>query len=265
MKHSFHVEGFGIRLRPVRLDDAAFIIWLRNLEHVIGRVGDSAADVTVQEAWLEEYFEREGDYYFIAETLGGIPLGTHGIYDVRDNSGETGRFIMRPDVMAGVPVSVMALDLAFGQLGLTELRSSSVSSNLKVHSLHRKSGFKQTGIKSKAQIIDGRPVDLVQFLLSSEDWSSARKGQLPLAELAGMQVLEWSKSKSAVSQPWIRSEKALFPSMSLLMARMFGNDSEKACDIGDAGALEAVGYWCSSWLEPAGAQCYSVLRCVWID
>ena len=31
-----------MRLRPVRLEDAAFIVWLRNQEHVKGRVGDSA-------------------------------------------------------------------------------------------------------------------------------------------------------------------------------------------------------------------------------
>ena len=81
MEHSFETEGFGIRLRPVRMDDAAFIVWLRNLDHVKGKVGDSATDVASQEAWLNKYFEREGDYYFIAETPGGIPLGTHGIYE----------------------------------------------------------------------------------------------------------------------------------------------------------------------------------------
>ena len=33
MQHSWKTEGFGIRIRPVRLDDAAFIVWLRGLEH----------------------------------------------------------------------------------------------------------------------------------------------------------------------------------------------------------------------------------------
>ena len=54
-----------MRLRPVRLEDAAFIVWLRNQEHVKGRVGDSATDVAGQEAWLKKYFTRAGDYYFI--------------------------------------------------------------------------------------------------------------------------------------------------------------------------------------------------------
>ncbi len=31
MQHTLHAEGFGVRLRPVRMEDAAFIVWLRNL------------------------------------------------------------------------------------------------------------------------------------------------------------------------------------------------------------------------------------------
>ena len=73
MRHDIHLEGFNLRLRPVRIEDAAFIVWLRNLDYVKGNVGDSAVDVVGQEAWLKAYFEREGDYYFIVETLGGSP------------------------------------------------------------------------------------------------------------------------------------------------------------------------------------------------
>ena len=79
MRHSLYAEEFGIRLRPVRSDDAPFIVWHRNLEHVRGRVGDSAITVQGQEKWLATYFQRGGDYYFIAETQAGTLLGTHGI------------------------------------------------------------------------------------------------------------------------------------------------------------------------------------------
>jgi RimJ/RimL family protein N-acetyltransferase len=195
-----------MRLRPVRMEDAAFIVWLRNLDHVKGRVGDSANNLASQEAWLEKYFTREGDYYFILETPGGIPLGTHGIYDVTGTSAEKGRQIMRHEVMgAGVPAAVLATDLAFEKLGMTELRSNCVSTNLSVHSLHRKSGFKQVGILRGAQTIDGKPVDLFQFLLKAEDWYKVRDGIAPLAHLAGKQMSEWEKTQNAASQPWMKT------------------------------------------------------------
>jgi RimJ/RimL family protein N-acetyltransferase len=193
MKHSLVIEGFGVRLRPVRMEDAAFVVWLRNLDYVKGKVGDSATDVAGQETWLNNYFKREGDYYFIAETLSGIPLGTHGIYDVRGTSAEKGRHIMRPEVMAGIPTAMLATDLAFGKMGLKELRATSVSTNLAVHSLHRKSGFKQVVIIHKAQTIEGKPVDLVQFLLAPEAWVKARERLLPLAQYAETHIMEWEK------------------------------------------------------------------------
>jgi RimJ/RimL family protein N-acetyltransferase len=194
MEHSLQAEGFGIRVRPVRMEDAAFIVWLRNLEHTKGKIGDSARNVEAQEAWLREYFDREGDYYFIAETAGGIPFGTHAIYNVQGIRGEKGRHVMRPDVLAGATAGILVTDLAFGTLGLTELTSACVSTNLPVRSLHLKTGFKQTGIKRAAQIIDGRPVDLFEFLITAEDWPKVREGLLPLAQYAGTHIAEWEKT-----------------------------------------------------------------------
>jgi len=60
MQHTMHLEGFGVRLRPVRMEDAAFIVWLRNLEHVKGKVGDSATDEGAQRAgWNDISSGRE--------------------------------------------------------------------------------------------------------------------------------------------------------------------------------------------------------------
>ena len=196
-----------MRLRPVRLEDAAFIVWLRSLDYVKGNVGDSATSIASQEVWLKKYFEREGDYYFIVETPGGIPVGTHGIYDLQGTSAEKGRHIVRPEVMAGVPAGFVATDLAFERLGLSELRATCVSTNVAVHSLHRRSGYKEVGILRAAQAINGKPVDLLQFLLTAEDWSRVRERILPLAQLAGTHVLEWEKAQPGGSQPWDEIKK----------------------------------------------------------
>ena len=202
MQHSLHIENFGVRLRPVRMEDSAFIVWLRNLDFVRGRVGDSAADVASQEKWLRNYFQTEGDYYFITETLAGIPVGTHGLYGITGSSAEQGRNIVRPDVMAGVPAALLATDLAFGQMGLTELRGNAVSTNVTIHSLHRKWGFEQIGVLRAAQIIGGQPVDLIQYRLKKEKWLQVRDRLVPLATVAGSQVLEWEKSQSGATHPW---------------------------------------------------------------
>jgi RimJ/RimL family protein N-acetyltransferase len=192
MNHTVQAEGFGIRLRPVQLQDSAFIVWLRNLEHAKGRVGDSAADAPAQEAWLKEYFQRPGDYYFILETLGRISVGAYSIYNLADSSAESGRWVIRPEVPAAIPCAIVAFDeIAFGKLNLTELRVKTVSTNQPVLSLNRKLGFRQTKVERSAQIIGGTPVDLVHFLLEKKDWPAVRDRLLPLVRLAERQVREW--------------------------------------------------------------------------
>ena len=200
MRHDLQAERFGVRLRPVRLEDAAFIVWLRQLQHAQGRVGDSAADVQSQEKWLQAYFERAGDYYFIIETHHSLPVGAYGIYDQTGDSAESGRWIIRPEVPAAIPSAILAFEIAFERLALRELRVKTVSTNSPVLSLNRKFGFRQTRVQPAAQIIGGQPVDLVHFLLDAKDWPRICAKLLPLARLAEGQVREWEQAQQTVSK-----------------------------------------------------------------
>lgn len=201
MRHSFEVEGFGVRLRPVRLEDAAFIVWLRGLDHTRGKLGDSAIDVASQEAWLKAYFDREGDYYFIVETPGGTPVGTHGLYNASAGSAEAGRSIIRPEVPAAVPTSLVTFDLAFGPMGFSELRGTSVASNVKVHSYVKKFGFRQVRTESEGRVIGGQPVDIVHFALTATEWSQGREGVLSVARYAESQIRAWDKKQQELQAP----------------------------------------------------------------
>jgi RimJ/RimL family protein N-acetyltransferase len=195
VKHSIQAEGFGVRLRPVRMDDAGFIVWLRNLDYVKGKVGDSASDVASQEKWLHSYFEREGDYYFIVETPNGIPLGTHSLYDVAEGGAELGRWIIRPGVQAAIPSQMVAIDTAFGRLGLNLLRNTTVASNRTVLSISRKIGFRQIRVAHAERIIGGKPIDMVHFVMTAEDWAKTRERLVPMAHLAEGLVRDWEQAQ----------------------------------------------------------------------
>jgi RimJ/RimL family protein N-acetyltransferase len=194
MRHSVHAEGFGVRLRPVTMQDAAFIVWLRNLEHVKGKIGDSAADVASQQAWLEAYFERGGDYYFIIETAGGIAVGTHSLYDIVEGKAELGRWVIRPGVQAAVPSHMVAFDIAFNRLGLRALRNATVSTNTAVISISRRFGFEEVGLERRSRQIGGKSVDMMCFVLTAEKWAVTRPALVAKAQLAERLVLEWEKA-----------------------------------------------------------------------
>src|SRR5436305_10034836 len=152
MTHTLQIEGFNVRLRPVRMEDAGFIVWARNLDHVKGRIDDWTPTRKAQEAWLKSYFERAGDYYFIIETPGEMPVGTYGVYNVQGTIAESGRWVIRPDVLAAIPSAILAFDIAFGSLAITELRVSTVSTNRAVLSLNRKFGFREIRTDKGAQM-----------------------------------------------------------------------------------------------------------------
>jgi len=180
-----------MRLRPVRMDDAAFIVWLRGLEHAKGKLGDSAVTVADQERWLTAYFDRDGDYYFIAESIGGTPLGTNSIYDVAGETAECGRLIVCPGVPAALPTSLLTYDMAFDRLGLQELRATSVASNLTLHSFVKKLGYHQGETDHAARKIAGESVDIFNFTLKAATWRRQREKLIPLAEYAGRRMAEW--------------------------------------------------------------------------
>jgi len=194
MIHSLIAEGFGVRHRPVRMDDAPFLVWLRNLEHAKGKVGDSAQDSASQEIWLKAYFERNGDYYFVIETACGIPVGAWGIYDVTGESAEIGRWIMRPKTPAPIPSIIPGMEIVFGNLRLHTLRTKVVSTNRRVILLDQQMGFKETRSESAAQIIGGKPVDLIHMEMQAEDWPKARKTLMPIALMMEVQVLKWEQN-----------------------------------------------------------------------
>jgi len=198
MHHTLSNEGYGVRIRPVRMEDATFIVWLRNQDHAKGKLGDSATDVAGQENWLASYFERGGDYYFIAETQNDcIPVGTTSIYDQVGGVAETGRFVVSAETPAAFPTSILTYDLAFERMQLQELRATSVATNRTLHSYVRKLGFRHTKSEKDARVIGGQSVDILHFVLKEVDWSIARAAVLSLAKYAEGEVLHWEESRRA--------------------------------------------------------------------
>ena len=63
MRHDFSLSDFNIRLRPVALVDAEFVLRLGTLRHVLGTVGDTVPSVAAQKQWLQTYFGRDASFY----------------------------------------------------------------------------------------------------------------------------------------------------------------------------------------------------------
>jgi hypothetical protein len=75
------------------------------------------------------------------------------------------------------------------------LRIKTVSTNLPVLSLNKRFGCQQVRVESGAQVIDGKSIDMVHFLMKAEDWGKFRPKLLPLAQYAETQIQDWERAQ----------------------------------------------------------------------
>lgn len=183
MDHKIMVSDFGVRLRPVKTADAGFIVALRNSPHVLGKMGNAAQTVEEQEDWIRNYYNKEDDYYFIVESISGVPLGTVGIYGIDWDNGSTeyGRLALIKESFAALPSAVLCIDIAFDYLQMKKIEIFVFSDNKHVLSFDKRCGFKVTHAEVGGKIFNGKPVDVTYLELTKERWSQYRSKLVELA------------------------------------------------------------------------------------
>ena len=172
MRHDFHRVGVAFRLRPVRREDAPFIVELRN-DPALGRfIHKGAATVEAQERWLDAYFDRPGDYYFVVERIADArPEGLVGIYDHAADTAqaEWGRWILRRDSAAAVECAMLVYECAFASLGLARVYCRTLAENQKVVSFHDSCGLAREP-REVSLDVDGAARAAVEHRLTREEY-----------------------------------------------------------------------------------------------
>ena len=174
MRHDLTLTGLAFRLRPVADADAALIVELRN-EPKLGRwLHAGAASVEAQRVWLQGYYERPGDYYFVLERLStGQAEGLISIYDIdaQAMTAEWGRWILQPSSLGAVESAWLIYRCAFEELKLKRLFSRTVVENQAVVSFHDSSGIKQRRLLPGYISLDGgKRLDAIEHIVEQADW-----------------------------------------------------------------------------------------------
>lgn len=170
MKHRITIEGFGYRLRPVRVNDAQFIIDVRLEDAERNKfLHQISSDVSEQEKWINDYFERPGDYYFVIENrITGCPEGLIAFYNEKDGKAEWGRWIVKKDSLSATESVDLLYRAAFEMVGLKELYCRTIKDNVDVVSFHNSIGEKTRCILEKACNLNGVDYDLVEQYATKE-------------------------------------------------------------------------------------------------
>ena len=84
MRHSLKIEGFLYALRPVEMADAEFIVELRTADpNYVRYIHRTSSDASKQREWLDDYFTRDLDYYWVVERRSNHEgEGLVGLYNI---------------------------------------------------------------------------------------------------------------------------------------------------------------------------------------
>lgn len=168
MNHKIHRNGIGYRLRPVRIEDAQFIVDVRLEDKDRNRfINTISEDVRLQEEWINRYLERDGDYYFVIENkLTGDKEGLVGIYDLVDGKAEWGRWVVKKGSLCTVESLFLVFQVAFENLELKELFCRTISVNEAVVSLHDSLPQMRRGVLENYLELNGEKYDVVEHYVT---------------------------------------------------------------------------------------------------
>lgn len=170
MNHQIKVDKFGIRLRPVTMKDANFIYDLRHDPKLSQYIGEFPQDRSIHLQWLRAYFLKDDDIYFIIELMDGTPVGTISIYDMTEQTGNWGRWIIKHPIPAAPASAWLIYYVAFDILQLPEVYTNTVSNNEHIVSFHDHCGLTRTAIQKGGLTIKNIDYDLVIHTAKRDDW-----------------------------------------------------------------------------------------------
>ena len=170
MLHNIYIEGCHYRLRPITIDDAQFVIDVRNENaERVKYIHATSTDISLQIQWLEKYFNTPDDYYFVIENkLSGFPEGLISLYNIKNNKGESGRWVIKQDSLAAVESWYLLYRIAFETLCLDEVFCTVVTDNKPVVAFHKSVKQKIREIKPDFYSLNNNTYDAVEFYVDKE-------------------------------------------------------------------------------------------------
>lgn len=184
MNHNITAENFGVRLRPVTMEDARYIYKLRRSPKLAQYIGEFDDRFSVHLNWLENYFRRPNDYYFIIELLQGRRLGTIALYNLEESTANWGRWIIEPPFPAAPASAWLIYHVAFNILQLSSVYSNTVLENSHIVSFHDSCGLKRTKIEPAGLTIRNVAYDMIIHTAYQQDWPNLQQKLAAPAKLA---------------------------------------------------------------------------------
>lgn len=164
-------------LRSIRDDELELMLSWRNAPSVRSKMYTrQVISLEAHKAWWAGIQARKDQKYFMYE-FSGVPTGIVAFNDIDLVNGNSAwAFYASPEAVKGTGsrMEFLALECAFGELGLRRLCCEVLGFNTPVVALHKKFGFTEEGVKREHHKMDDGFHDVICLGILAEEWVKAR-------------------------------------------------------------------------------------------
>lgn len=128
LKDDFSIDRYGMHVRFVTVEDAAFILEIRTNSKNGRFIHDTSPCLDDQIEYIKKYKEKEKngmEYYFMFEK-DDVPQGVYRIYDRTDTYCNIGSWVFSPeaDKFSALKAHIITPEIVFDDLGYSFIKSS---------------------------------------------------------------------------------------------------------------------------------------------
>ena len=137
------LEGKLVNLRSVEERDAEFTYQIRQNKEKTKFLHAVTGTIEDQRQWIHSQRERKGDYFFIAEDKNGNPIGTDGVLNIENNTGEVGRLLSLGTPLQSSETALLTFGFAFDICMLEYVRIYMTQENIPSLGFNLRMGAKE--------------------------------------------------------------------------------------------------------------------------
>ena len=145
----FNMQKYGLNVRLVNENDAAFILKLRTNERLARHIHSTEDDLSRQVQWIRDYKirETEGREYYFMYSKGNNPIGVSRVSNIFEYFGLGGSWLCSPnnDPLDSMKTPFIAHDICFEVIGLDYIVFDVRKANKQVWKFHESAGAIKLG------------------------------------------------------------------------------------------------------------------------
>lgn len=134
------ILGDYVYLKSANVDDAEFTLALRQNPLLTRYLPKLDISLEQQKSWILSQREKEGDYFFVVNTLEDKPIGTVSVYNIQGDSAESGRLALIGNAFQNTEASLLLFKFAFEILGLQIVTGYIVDGNKRAERFNKQFG-----------------------------------------------------------------------------------------------------------------------------